>query len=196
MTVLVEGSQHTEHKKGGHGRYESPEESRRGYTGEPHHRCGGVTNHASGTPGVGGSNNRGQKPDANLAPVYMSCDYAADNRPSDVVEEDRQAEDEGQQYQPAGPPIGQQPRYGVRQIALFEVVREDGEANKQQHQVGERHPFMAEVENQARQARSFVKACEDELVGYGRSQPGERHRKGTVVENSDTRQCQAEKKEL
>ena len=63
-----------------------------------------------------------------------------------------------EQRHAAGPVVGQQVRQVVGDVALLELVGEHLEADQQQQQVGDDHPFVLEVEQQAPAPRPVGKA--------------------------------------
>ena len=90
-----------------------------------------------------------------LRAEHDAGDRAADQRRGDVVEERRQHEDHHQQHERALPVVGQQLRQPRRNAAGLEMLRQQREAEQQAQQVGEQHPFVAEVRDEPRQARPF-----------------------------------------
>ncbi len=74
---------------------------------------------------------------------------AADERRRDVVEERRQHEDEHQQDEGPLPVVGEVARQHLRDLALLEVPRQQGEAEEQAEQIEDHHPLVPEVGDEA-----------------------------------------------
>jgi hypothetical protein len=115
---------------------------------DPHHRGRGVADDASRAAGVGGGDDRDEVSDPDPAAEQRLRRRAADQRGRDVVEERRRDEHDAEQHECTGPVIGQERRQGARQAALLEVPGQDREADEQQREVRENHPFAREVRRQ------------------------------------------------
>jgi hypothetical protein len=85
-----------------------------------------------------------------LCAEHDARDCATDQRRGNVVEEGRQHEDHDQQYEGALPVIGQQRGQPCRNLACFEMLRKQREAQQQSEQIDEQHPFMRKMQNQTR----------------------------------------------
>src|SRR4029079_13880513 len=91
----------------------------------------------------------GQKSDCDALWVDVARDDSANDGSGNVVEKNRKSEYECEQRN-AAPPAVREPRwYNFRQIALFEVVRENGESEQDKKQIC-RHPFARKVNNDLR----------------------------------------------
>ena len=62
-------------------------------------------------------------------------------------------EDDDQQHEAALPVVGQDGRHDVGHLAFLEMPRQQREAHQQQEQVGEHHPLVLHVADEAGQAR-------------------------------------------
>ena len=194
--MLLAGREVREDRGGGDGRHISIEYLQGGHPGDPHHRGGGVADHAARAAGIAGGDDRGEKADVHTLLVEHGGHGAADHRGRDVVEEAREHEHQQQQHETAFPVVRQVIRQQGGQSAAFEVVCEQRESQQQSEQVGERHPFVGEQCQQTGHTGHAGEIPEAELVRRDDEQAGDRHQQGVVVKQRHTQQRQGEQDEI
>ena len=84
----------------------------------------------------------------------------------------------------------------VRKVALLELVGEQFEADQEQEQVGEGHPFVAEVAPQRCHPIPGREAAHQGLIGDDHGKPGEGDGERALVKQGDADQHQAEQDEF
>ncbi len=84
--------------------------------------------------------------------------------------------------QRALPVVGEKGRHFIGNATLLEMAGQQREAHEQQKQVGQDHPLVLEMEDEAGEARAGLEACEGELVGGDDRKPSERDRERMAVE--------------
>ena len=147
-------------------------------------------------PAFDARHDRGEVADVDLAAEDGARHRAADQRRRDVVEERREHEHHYEQHERAAPTAGQHLLEVRSQVRLFEVLREQREAEQESQQVRERDPLVAEVHGEAVEARSRVEAGDRELIGDDRGEARQRHLERMVVEQGDAGQREAEQHEV
>ena len=73
---------------------------------------------------------------------------------------------------------------------------QQGESHQQSKQVGQHHPFVAEMDGQSPQARTGRKAGERQFVSDDHAQSGQRHNQRVAMKRGDARQGQGEQDEF
>ena len=81
-------------------------------------------------------------------------------------------------------------------MAFLEVPREQRKPHQQAEQVGEHHPFRAEVTDETGDAEPLVKAGERELVEHDDREASERDFERAVMQQRHAQQRQREQDEL
>ena len=124
-------------------------------------------------------------------------DGAADHRRGDVVEERRQHEHRGEQHEAALPVVGQPARQHRRHLAVLEGPGQQGEAEQQEQQVGQRHPLVLEMNGEAGQARTRSRTARS-TISIDRDDHGadDRDAQGVLVEHRDAGEHAGEEDEF
>ena len=165
-------------------------------TVDPHHRRRRVADHRAGAAGVGGGDNRRQVADMHLGLEQLVRHGAADQRGGDVVEEAGEHENHHQHHEPALPVVGQILGQDGRDVALFEVAREQGKTHEQAEQVGQHHPFVLEVPGQAGRPVAGLETGEQQFVKRDRRQAGQPDVQRVVVKQRNAEQGQRKENEV
>ena len=76
------------------------------------------------------------------------------------------------------------------------MPRQDRKAHQQQKEIGEDHPFVAKLQDQAGEALALPEARKQDLVKCNGHKPGYRHLKCLAVEDRYTQQRHAEQNEI
>jgi hypothetical protein len=148
------------------------------------------------TAGIGRCDDRRQVADVDLAAKHRAGDRAADQRGGDVIQEARQHENHEKQHQPAFPVVGQQFWQPLRNAAGLEVLGQQRKAEQQAQQVGEQHPFLAEVIEPAGDAGSFRERRKRDLEQRYHDHAADGDRQRMVVKQRDSDQGQPEQQEI
>ena len=125
--------------------YESWNQLQRADSANPHHRGCRIADHAARATSVSRRDDGSLESNCDTLSVDVARHDPADDCAGDVVEKDRQAEYECEQRNAAQPAVREPRWYDFRQIALFELVCENGKSEQDKKQICERHPFARKV---------------------------------------------------
>ena len=120
----------------------------------------------------------------------------ADQGRRDVVEEAGKDPNHDEEDKGAFPVVRQESRQDHGHMALFEMAREQREADEQTKEVGEDDPLVAKMRNEARHTGASLEAGETELVDDDCPQAHERDAQAVTMENRHAEQREPEKNEL
>ena len=76
-----------------------------------------------------------------------------------------------EQDEAALPVVGQEARQDRRRAAVLEMLGEEREADQQPEEVGERHPFVADMRREPGKAGTLLEVGEEELVERDHARP-------------------------
>jgi hypothetical protein len=193
--LLLEGCRDAKHKHRNPRRDVSLHYAEWAHARDPHHRRRGIADDAARAASVGGGHHGREITDVHLL-EDVARNGSADQGGRDVVEEARQHEDDDQENEPAGPVVRQERRHFVGDAAFLEVARQHRKAHQQQKQIGERHPFMVQMERETAETGAFLEAGDTELVGGDDRKARERDFERPVMKQRDPKQGQAEQDEV
>jgi hypothetical protein len=159
---------------------------------DPHHRRGRVAHDAPRPAGVRRGDNRREVADVDPAAEHHAGDRPADECGGNVIEEARQHENHDQEDEAALPVARQEARENGRYATCLEVLRQEREAQQQAEQVGEQHPFMGEMRDEARGAGALRKGGEQDLEQRNHRESDRRHPQRVEVKQGDPQKRQPE----
>jgi hypothetical protein len=103
---------------------------------------------------------------------------------------------DGEHGKSARPTVWEKSGHRIGNAAVLEMPRQDRKAHQQQKEIGEDHPFVVQLQDEAGEDLALPEARKQELVKCNGHEPGHRHLKCLVVEHRYTEQRQAEQNEI